>query len=113
MSWGRLNRRATEIAVARRLPRAAIYLAVGLAHVVIAWVVIWALFDFQFEMFADFPDDPRQIYTGSFEQVQEQTGGLSGFVGFARENRLLPEAYLYHFADTVRTTQRRSSFLNG
>jgi len=83
------------------------------AHVVGVWLVIWALFGFQFDTFREYPNDPQSIYTGTFDEVAAQAPRYTGLLRFARENRLLPEAYLYSFADTVRTTEGRVSYLDG
>lgn len=83
------------------------------AHVVGVWLVIWALFGFQFDTFRDYPGDTRTIYTGTFDDVAAAAPSYTGLLQFARRNRLLPEAYLYSFADTVRSTEGRFSYLDG
>lgn len=83
------------------------------AHVVGVWLVIWALFGFQFDTFRDYPGDTRKIYTGTFDEIAAAAPSYTELLQFARRNRLLPESYLYAFADTVRTTQGRVSYLDG
>lgn len=93
--------------------KAAYSLLVAMVHVVGVWLVIWALFGFQFQTFRDFPNDKREIYTGSFEDVTEKAPQYTELLRFARRKHLFPEAFLYAFADTMRTTNARSSYLDG
>ncbi|MCE9606498.1 MAG: hypothetical protein K8U03_16520 [Planctomycetia bacterium] len=86
---------------------------VMLAHIVGVWLTIWALFGFQFQTFRDYPNDLKQIYTGTFEQVAEQAVRYTGLLNFARSYHLFPEGYLYCFAETMRTTVGRASYLDG
>ncbi|MBL9091163.1 MAG: glycosyltransferase family 39 protein [Planctomycetaceae bacterium] len=86
---------------------------VAVAHAVGAWFVVWALFGFQFAMFTDLADGEPQPYLGTFEQLIAHTGGLEPWIRAAHQYRLLPEGYLYCFAETIRTTAARVTFLDG
>lgn len=102
-----------ENIVAERLRRLPYLLLIAVAHAVGAWVVIWALFDFTFDTFREFPNDARRIYLGTFAEIAAQTGRFEPLLRRAHEMRVLPEAYLYCFAETVRTTGGRVAFLDG
>lgn len=102
-----------EVLVASRLRRLPYLLLVAVVHAVGAWAVIWALFDFTFDTFREFPNDARRIYLGTFAEIAAQTGRLEPVLRRAHEMRILPEAYLYCFAETVRTTGGRVAYLDG
>ncbi|MBA4020118.1 MAG: hypothetical protein C0483_23390 [Pirellula sp.] len=94
----------------RRLPH---FLMIAVVHAVGAWAVIWAMFDFTFDTFREFPNDERRIYLGRFTEIAAQTGRFEPVLRRAHAMRMLPEAYLYCFAETVRTTGGRVAFLDG
>lgn len=99
--------------VARRLRRLPYFLLIAVVHAVGAWAVIWALFDFTFDTFREYPNDARRIYLGTFAEIAAQTGRFEPVLRRAHEMRVLPEAYLYCFAETVRTTGGRVAYLDG
>jgi hypothetical protein len=94
-------------------------------HVFAAWVIIWAMFGFRYEMFRDGQPGRDNAINGDWPQVlQMMTQPLPGrtekrnafveaVVETCRNYRLLPEGYLYTFAGSVSTTAVRSAFLNG
>ena len=106
----RLRNWPEAISPARKFAYSALVVGV---HAVAVWFVIWALFGFQFGTFREFPNDPKQIYTGSFEEVAGRASRYTVLLNFARNTRLLPEAYLYAFADTMNVTRARAAYLDG
>lgn len=94
-------------------------------HVLIAWVIIWTLFGFRFDMFRESQLGRDRLYTGDWETVlknartplmpgEGQRNGLPlKIIETARADHLLPEAYLYIFTSSLATTSARSAFLNG
>lgn len=101
------------------------YLAFVAVHVIIAWAVIWMMFGFRFNTFASTEGDPGKSYFGSWDEVLDKARTpLPGqtaernltaieLVSFAGKHRLLPEAYLLNFINSLTTTAVRSSFLDG
>lgn len=106
----RLLRWSSAVTTSRKFAYSALVIGV---HIVAVWFVIWALFGFQFDTFREFPNDPKQIYTGSFEDVAARASRYASLLNFAREYKLLPEAYLYAFADTMNVTRARAAYLDG
>lgn len=105
--------------------RGAVYLVLVVAHVIVTWAVIWTMFGFRFDTFAHIDGDPGKSYFGSWDEVldkaskplpgQTQERNLTAIklVDFAGKYRLLPEAYLLNFLNSLTTTSVRSAFLNG
>lgn len=88
---------------------------VGLVHIVVAMILIWASYGFRYSAFRDFAGNPQFLV--AWPQVLGR--GLQGdslivrAVEWARSMQLLPEAYLYGFSHTMTFAQARPSFLNG
>lgn len=105
-----------EIGPSRRVERATTKLAVfagaGLALVLIAAVVIWGFYGFRYSAFNAY--EPGRDYLGrGWDAVLSGVGSLGGVVEFAREHRVLPEAYLFGFGAVIQNAQWRPTFLNG
>lgn len=94
----------------RQLPY---YALVAAVHFVGAVLVIWAMYDFRFDTFRDVGEIPPQPYLGTFDQMAASAGGYEPLVRWMHRFRLLPEPYLYSFAEAVRTTGSRVSYLDG
>jgi hypothetical protein len=94
----------------RQLPY---YALVAAAHFVGAVIVIWAMYDFRFDTFRDVGDAPPRPYLGTFDQMAASAGGYEPVVRWMHRWRLLPEPYLYSFAEAVRSTGSRVSYLDG
>lgn len=95
------------------------------------WIAIWACYGFRYSPFTG--PDQRQARMRSvpdgrpepttmaecWESVlrdhdgRPRAGAVAAFVRFARDHRLLPEAYIYGLAFTHKSAQKRSSFLAG
>lgn len=105
-----------EIGPSRRVERPATQLAVfagaGLAMVLIAAVVIWGFYGFRYSAF-NVHEPGRDSLSGGWETVISGTGSTGKAVEFAREHRVLPEAYLFGFATVIQRAQARVTFLNG
>jgi 4-amino-4-deoxy-L-arabinose transferase-like glycosyltransferase len=107
--------------VHRRVWRGAVHLATIIAYAIAAWIVIWAAYGFRFGMFAENqPSPPADGQTAADDHPEVSWGALAEnpgpvlrvIVGM-RDAHFLPEAYLYGFAHTWRSTQGRRAFLNG
>ncbi|MCX7803783.1 MAG: hypothetical protein N3A38_01205, partial [Planctomycetota bacterium] len=105
--------------ISPRPQRAAVLAGVLIAQALIAWAMIWAAYGFRYRASAeageDFPLERRM----SWEQLLDRCGGspggeaFRGAIIFCRDNRLLPEAFLWGMAYTYRFAQMRSAYMNG
>lgn len=91
-----------------RRPRFSRILLAVLAHGVIVVLLVWGFYHFQFSAF-----DGDGEFRESWEQILPQGAGSSTLIALARDNKLLPEAYLYSLARFNRTWQGRKAFMNG
>jgi Dolichyl-phosphate-mannose-protein mannosyltransferase len=75
-------------------------------------LAIWASFEFRF---SPFPQDAavREVWNARWEACLSDHSGVEKMVGFARNHKLLPEAYLYGFAFTSKSAMFRPTFLDG
>lgn len=106
-----LREERPPIRVASRAGQLAVLLPVGLAQVAIVALVIWASFDFRYEAFAH-PGSGGQLFY-PWSRALQNGGAVTRAVGFARDHRLLPEAYLSGFAFVSKYSERRAAFLRG
>lgn len=90
----------------------ALIVAVSTGGAILAGLTLWAAFGFRFSMFAN-PDAPRPHQEVTWEMLLSGGGIATRFVGVLREWRLLPEAWLHGFAETVHFLPGRMAFLNG
>jgi len=82
-------------------------LAVG-AHMAICVVVIWGFYQFRYSAFKG-----DGAFRESWQEILPQQTVPAQLIGFSRDHRLLPEAYLYSLARFNRTWQGRKAFMNG
>lgn len=97
--------RGRVVAAASLGGRAAVAAGAGLAVTAVVVASVWAAYDFRAEEGGPF--------LHSWESRLEDSGVAAPAIRFARDHRLLPEAFLWGFAYTLATTQERDSFLNG
>lgn len=84
----------------------------GAAHVLVAAAVVWACFGFRYSAFA--PGLPEGMkFFAAWDGIVPSDGFWKWFFDFAREWRLLPEAYLQGFAYVLSAAQERGAFLAG
>lgn len=101
-----------EHRVTSRVQQLGAMCAILLIHAVIVWAAIWASFGFRYTPYRDMPVGNEQM-PAAWPAAIEDPGPIGAVVRFARERRVLPEAYLYGFAHTMRFTAQRNSFFNG
>jgi 4-amino-4-deoxy-L-arabinose transferase-like glycosyltransferase len=86
----------------------------GVTTALLAVVVllIWTSFTFSF---SPFPQNTpaRDIWNARWNACLSDHTTLESLVGFARDHKLLPEAYLYGFAFTNKSAMYRPAFLDG
>ena len=91
--------------------RAAIFAGTILVHAVIIVAVIWAFFGFRYSAFST-PDPLNELYP-PWIKVANVPGLVPGTIHFFNSRKLLPEAYLFGFANVYRGSLIRRAFLNG
>jgi len=112
--WGR----PIEIKLVRtwricgRLRQTSVLLGIAVTQVLIVLLIIWAFYGFRYSAVNETQPSHRQFYRSWASQLNE-VGNLRPAVEWAREHRLLPEAYLYGFTEVVSLSQFRRAFLNG
>ena len=79
---------------------------------VAVWVLIWAAYGFRYSAFEGWaPDETFRPNTWTW--ALEQPTGAQQAIVFARDHRLLPEAYLYGFAYIARSQREVISYAEG
>jgi hypothetical protein len=91
--------------------QALVILALLLIHAVVVVAMVWACFGLRYKAFASY-EPGRDRFILSWEQLTDAAGATGAVVEFARDHRLLPEAYLYGIANVAATGSRRA-FLSG
>ncbi len=106
-------------AISSRPWRAGFLVGVFATQAMIAWTMIWAAYGFRYQASAegedDFPLERRMSWEKLFEFCDWTPGGnaFRDTINFCRDNKLLPEAYLWGTAHTYRFAQKRSAYLRG
>lgn len=92
--------------------KAAMLLFLLAVHSMGAAAMVWSYYGFRYSAFATY-EEGKDGFSPPWEQVLDGLGSKGKAIQFARENHLLPEAYLYGFAHTLKFSQQRPAFLNG
>jgi hypothetical protein len=101
--WRRIESRGRQLA--------ALGAVLGV-HAALVVAVIWASYGFRYAAFGAIgPADSRLME--SWEALLDTPGPVAPLVAAAREQRLLPEAYLYGTAFVDKHSRARFAFLNG
>jgi hypothetical protein len=82
---------------------------IAAVHVLIVWALIWASYGFRYTAFAAATTGQDKFMA----PLVEAPGLMTTIVAAARQHHLLPEAYLYGFANTMQYAGQRAAFLNG
>jgi hypothetical protein len=104
-----------------RRSRLGVHLTTIAVHAIVVWAVIWACYDFRYDMFASKTLAANQAGEAtvvdqpfiSWDKLVDEPGVVERSIVAMREAHLLPEAYLYGFATTWHFAERRAAFLNG
>jgi Dolichyl-phosphate-mannose-protein mannosyltransferase len=99
-------------AAASRVQRAGAITAGTLLAGAIAGGVIWAAFGFRFSMMGG-RFRPEIVFDPPWTALAAAGAPTSRAIYFAWQHHLLPEAWLYGLANTLRSLQARPAFLNG
>ena len=78
----------------------------------LAWLTIWAFFNFSYSAFATAPSGSAIAFERLWNEPP-RPGLVAEIVSLIRDLRLLPEAYLHGFEFTYYNAQARDAFLNG
>lgn len=90
----------------------ALVVAASALGAMVAGLTLWTAFGFRFSMFAN-PAAPAPHQEVTWEMLLSDGGIATRTVGTLRAWRLLPEAWLHGFAETVHFLPGRMAFLNG
>ena len=99
-----------------RRERMVAMIAVSFALAAIVWIAIWSCYGWRFSPFGSGSTlaDPASWNAVMPDTEGVATGGpVVGVVRWMHANRLLPEAYLYGLAYTLKTTGQRQSYFMG
>ena len=85
-------------------------------HIIVGALLIWASYGFRYSAFAQADGDTRllvdwQMLTSG--QDGAPPGVSASVINWARDQRVLPEAYLYGMAHSLKFAQARRAFMNG
>ena len=82
---------------------------VAVVYAAVVWALIWASYGFRYQAFAAATTGQEKFMA----PLTEAPGLTTTIVAAARQRHLLPEAYLYGFANTMQYAGQRAAFLNG
>ena len=107
--------------ITSRLRMTAVLGAVAVFFVLAVWAGLWAAFGFRYQAMVDAQPERDRFFAPSpppadrtiWEYQGRGIPKTAAAIGWARERRLLPEAYLYGFLFTVQSARGRDAFLNG
>jgi len=108
LSW-EFGRRGTA---GSRPSRAAAIAGATLLAAFIGWVVIWSAFGFRFAMTGG-RFRPEIIFDTPWSALAAAGGPTFRAIAWARQQHLLPEAWLYGLASTLGSLHDRPAFFNG
>jgi 4-amino-4-deoxy-L-arabinose transferase-like glycosyltransferase len=97
------------IECAGRARQLAACLGVAAVHALVIWALIWASYGFRYAAFAAHTSGKDAFMA----PLAHEPGLVTTLVDTARQHHVLPEAYLYGFANTMQYSAQRSAFLNG
>ncbi|MCH7813630.1 MAG: glycosyltransferase family 39 protein, partial [Planctomycetes bacterium] len=122
-----LSRQPTELVlrtvrrVESRWTQLGLWLAAAAVHVLVCVALIWAAYGFRYAALRQAEPGVDHLFTVArlpaevtpWQHVIERAGAPGQIVDWARQHRLLPEAYLYGMAHTLGQAQFRAAFLRG
>jgi hypothetical protein len=96
------------------LQRTGVLFAATMVHVLVVWILIWVSYGIRYESFTTAQENPQHFYRVLQPYLENPNPGrLARAACFARDHRLVPEAYLHGFLITLSTTQSQYAFFNG
>lgn len=101
-----------DTAVNHRAAQAGVLLGTLLLQMALVVATIWAFYGFRYSAFRG-PLNGQERFFESWDAKLADAGAFGHAIEFARQRRLLPEAYLYGVSFVYGNSQARSAFLNG
>lgn len=98
--------------VTGRLKQVAVVGAIAVASAAAVVALIWLCYGLRFEAMRD-PVAGRDRGEHTWNELLEPGGVALGTIDAARRARVLPEAYLFYYASTLKSTGDRTAFMNG
>lgn len=87
-------------------------LGLGILHAAVTWFFVWAAFGFRYEAFSPHAP-PASTFFAGWERILPEGATWTSAIHFARDARLLPEAFLQGFSYVMAASQERGAFLAG
>jgi hypothetical protein len=84
----------------------------AMAHAGVALAIIWCFYGWQYQPSSDWRAD-RDSYCESRESVFDSLGSSRALFTVSERWRILPDAYLYGLAHTLKHSAQRPAYLNG
>jgi hypothetical protein len=98
--------------ISGRLKQTSVLLGIAVTQVLMVLLIIWAFYGFRYST-VDELQPIHHEFLSPWSSELNRVGNLRPTIEWAREHRLLPEAYLYGFTQAVSQSQSRRAFLNG
>jgi len=98
--------------IAGRGKQLIVLIGVGLAHVAVVALVIWACFGFRYSPFKH-AEPGRDRYGESWQELLASPTAATAAISWAREHRVLPDGYLWGIAEAHANAGGRRAFLAG
>lgn len=88
-------------------------LGLVVCHLAVVWLAVWTAYGMRYSAFRDSPGD-RVGFVEPWETILDMDNqAASQLIQTARQWRILPEAYLYGLAHTLKFSESRFSYLRG
>ena len=99
----------------------AIFLALSILQAAMVFVSLWLFHGFRYSAFQEGDTNKarfeiryrRKAGQTPWDYLMEEKGKSAPVIKWARDKKILPEAFLYGFIYALRTTEERAAFLNG
>jgi len=98
--------------IAKRSHQIPVFAGIIVIHAVVVLLFMWASFGFRYSMFAPGCGEnnaPRH----SWESLTKDGGPVVASLVFAKDHKLVPEAYLFGFGHVYKFSRKRSAFFMG
>ncbi len=97
--------------VRKPLTQLGLFAGLLLAHCLVAWIALWAHYDFRFTASAN-PDDPTLIMT-HYKVTDPVDPKVASIMDWVQDKHLLPEGFLHGIQILLGSNERRQAFMDG
>lgn len=89
------------------------FVCLGILNVILVSAIIWAFYGFRYEMHPETSSVDKVSIGQNWNNLIAQTGTIGKIANFAKEHKILPEAFTYGFLSVYQYSKHRYSFMNG